>query len=308
VDVSAALLFVILSDGEKGIMPVSVLIDVVDAVVGINRHRDTYEVQLAAPTGSPIGTVCVSKDSEGYSDVLAWLVAHAPGPRLAISGGVAGRYAAGLARAVSAAGMVVIEPEQPDQIPQDEDPSKLMDVHRAASKAWQLDGGRVLSLRAEGDREALRILLGTRRDLTTTATRHSTRLRALLLSGDSTDRKLARTAFTEVTLFCLARRPQPDHASRQRSVRHAEIRRLALSLVAVGRDLKVNSTQLQAIVDDLVPGLTDQRGIGPISAAQAIVSLSSPFTVPAQRRSPAAEATNLPQQLQQQCADLSAPR
>lgn len=284
-------------------MPVPILMDVVDAVVGINRHRDTYEVQLATPTGSPIGTVSVGKDSAGYSDLLAWLVAHAPGPRLALSGAVAGRYAAGLARAVTAAGMVVIEPEHPDHIPQDEDHSKPMDVHRAASRAWQLDGGRVLSLQAEGDRDALRILLGTRRDLTTTATRHSTRLRALLLSGDSTDRKLARAALTEPTLTCLARRPQPHDASRQRCVRHAEIRRLALSLIAVGRDLKANSTQLQAIVDDLVPGLTDQRGIGPISAAQAIVSLSNPVAVPEQRRSPATEATDSPHQ---QCADRSA--
>jgi hypothetical protein len=29
-------------------------------------------------------------------------------------------------------------------------------------------------------------------------------------------------------------------------------------------------------VDDLAPGLTNQRGIGPVSAAQAIVSFSHP--------------------------------
>lgn len=66
-----------------------ILIDVVDAVVGMKRHRATYEVQLATPTGSPIGAVSVSKDS-GYSDLLAWLVAHAPGPRLALSDPVQG--------------------------------------------------------------------------------------------------------------------------------------------------------------------------------------------------------------------------
>jgi transposase len=40
--------------------------------------------------------------------------------------------------------------------------------------------------------------------------------------------------------------------------------------------LKVNRAQLQAIVNDLAPGLTNQRGIGPVSAAQAIVSFSHP--------------------------------
>lgn len=293
------------SDGEKGTIPVPTLIDVVDAVVGINRHRDAYEVQLATPTGTPIGTVSVRKDSGGYSDLLSWLVTHAPGPRLALSGAVAGRYAAGLARAVTAAGMVVIEPDEPDHIPQGEQEPKPIEVHKAASKAWQLDAGRLLSLQAEGDQDALRILLCARRDLSTTATRQSTRLRALLLSGHNTDRKIARAAFTEATLVSLARRPQPHDASRQRSVRQAEIRRLAHSLVAIGRDLKANSTQIQAIVDDLIPGLTDQRGIGPINAAQAIVNLSHPLPVPEQRRPPATEETS---SLPQPYAELSASR
>ena len=66
-------------------------------------------------------------------------------------------------------------------------------------------------------------------------------------------------------------------------VRHAEIRRLALSVFAAGRALRDNTTQLQDIVDELVPGLTDRRGIGPVGAAQAIVSLSHPAMVPKQR-------------------------
>jgi transposase len=59
-------------------------------------------------------------------------------------------------------------------------------------------------------------------------------------------------------------------------VRQAEIRRLALALREATRALKANRTQLQAIVDELAPGLTSQRGIGPVSAAQAIVSFSHP--------------------------------
>jgi transposase len=59
-------------------------------------------------------------------------------------------------------------------------------------------------------------------------------------------------------------------------VRQAEIRRLALALREATRALKANRTQLQAIVDELAPGLTTQRGIGPVSAAQAIVSFSHP--------------------------------
>lgn len=281
------------------------LTNAVDAVVGIDRHRDTYEVLLATPTGTPIATVSLSKDSAGYNDLLAWLVRHAPGPRLALSGEGTGRYAAGLARAIAAAGMILIESAPPGHVPRGEGPSTPIDADACAPAAWQLDAARLLSQQAEGDREALRILLGARQDLTTTATRQGTRLRALLLSGDNTDRKIARAAFTEAALIGLARRPQPHDACRQRCVRHAEIRRLALILIAVARDLKANSTQLQAIVNDLVPGLTEQRGIGPISAAQSIVNLSYSLQVPKQRQPPVTEATS---SWQQHRPDLSASR
>ena len=74
----------------------------------------------------------------------------------------------------------------------------------------------------------------------------------------------------------LARRRQPRDASRDQAVRHAEIRRLALALRDAARALKANRAQLQTIVNDLAPGLTSRRGIGPVSAAQAIVSFSHP--------------------------------
>ena len=104
----------------------------VDAVVGIDRHRDTYEVLLATPTGTPIATVSLSKDSAGYNDLLAWLVTHAPGPRLALSGEGTGRYAAGLARAIAAAGMILIESAPPGHVPLGEGPSTPIDADACA--------------------------------------------------------------------------------------------------------------------------------------------------------------------------------
>jgi transposase len=46
-----------------------------------------------------------------------------------------------------------------------------------------LDADRMPTPRADGDREALRILLGARRELTTAKTRTISRPRALLLTG-----------------------------------------------------------------------------------------------------------------------------
>jgi len=184
-------------------------------------------------------------------------------------------YGAGLARAVAAAGLIVIECEQPHRkARRGKGKSDPIDAHLAVLSALRLDADRLPTSRADGDREALRILLGARQELTAASTGQTNRLRALLLSGDDAERQSARGAFTDAALASLARRRGPREARRAQAVRHAEIRRLALALREAARALKANRTQLQVIVDEPAPGLTDQRGIEPVSATQVIVSFS----------------------------------
>jgi transposase len=256
---------------------VPMLADVVDAVIGVDTHRDTHEVEIALPTGAPIATCSISNDSTGYAELLAWIVDHAPGPRLIVAIEGTRSFGVGVARAVTAAGLLVLECEQPNRkARRGKGKSDPIDAHLAVLAALRLDADRVPVPRADGDREALRILLGARHDLTVASTAQTNRLRALLLDGDDTDRQLARGVLGEPTLAGLARRRQPREASREQAVRHAEIRRLALAVRESGRSLKANRAQLQTIVDDLAPGLTDRRGVGPVTAAQAIVSFSHP--------------------------------
>jgi transposase len=184
-------------------------------------------------------------------------------------------YGAGLARAAATAGLAVIEAEQPTRKHRrGKDKSDRIDAHLAVLYALGLDADKLPTPRADGDREALRILLCARQELTTTATGQTNRLRALLRDGEDTDRRLARARLTDTVLASLARRRLPAHASRQQAVRHSEIRRLALALRQAARALSTNRAELAGIVHNLAPGLLDQPGIGPVSAAQVIVSFS----------------------------------
>ena len=183
----------------------------------------------------------------------------------------------GLARALTAAGLLVIECEQPRRKQRrGKGKSDPIDAHLAVLAALRLDTGRLPVPRADGDREALRILLVARQEITVTRTAQASRLRALLLAGDDTDRRAARAALSKTALAALARRELPAHAGREQAVRQAEIRRLAEALCQARQQLKDNHRQLQAIVNDIAPGLTSRYGIGPVSAAQAIVSFSHP--------------------------------
>jgi transposase len=255
---------------------VPMLADVIDAVIGVDTHRDTHHAEIAYPSGAVIAACSVPNSSAGFARLLAWISEHAPGPRVVLSVEGTRSYGAGLARAAAAAGLLVTECEQPARkTRRGRGKSDPIDAHLAVQAALQLDTAKLAIPRADGDREALRILLCARKELTTTATGQASRLRALLRDGDDHDRDLARGRLSGTVLAALARR-RPRDATRQQAVRQGEIRRLALALRDAARAVKANRAELDAIVTGLVPGLTSQPGIGPVTAAQAIVAFSHP--------------------------------
>src|SRR3954453_4434151 len=278
------------------------LAELVDAVVGIDTHRDTHEAEIAHPTGMPIATCQVSNDSTGYAELLAWILDHTPGPRLAVSIEGSRSYGPTLARAVTAAGLLVIECEQPNRkARRGKGKSDPIDAHLAVLTALRLDADRLPRPRADGAREALRILLTARQELTTTSTAQVNRLRALLLAGEDTDRQLAPGALTDALPARLARRPAPPPAarpprrgpraaSREHAVRQAEIRRIALAVREARRALLANRAQLQTIVDDIPPERTCRTAAGTPSTSEPS---PSPTARRARRNANAANGSSL---------------
>ena len=251
------------------------LAEVVDAVVGVDTHRDVHEAELAAPNGSLLARLQIANDSAGFARLLAWILEHAPGPRVVVAVEGTRSYGIGLTRALSAAGLEVIECEQPARKDRrGRGKSDAIDAHLAVLFALGQDTDRLPTPRADGAREALRILLAARQEMVTTSTGQINRLRALLLSGEDGDRRTSRGALTDSALSALARRRLRPDADRHESVRHQEIRRLAIAVREANRVLKINRRELQQLVDEIAPGLTDRPGIGPVSAAQVVVSYS----------------------------------
>jgi transposase len=254
----------------------TMLAEVVDAVVGIDTHRDSHEVEIADAAGKPVATMRIGNDSAGFVRLLAAIAEVAPGPRVAVSIEGSRSYGIGLARVLAGAGLLVIECEQPGRAQRrGKGKSDPIEAHLAVLAALRLDANRLPVPRADGDREALRILLVARQEIRVTATAQASRLRALL-AGDDADRQAARSAVTGRVLAALAGRELPVQASREHTVRQAEIGRLALALDQARRQLTGNRAQLLTIVDDLAPGFTSRYGVGPVNAAQVIVSFSHP--------------------------------
>ena len=110
-----------------------------------SRHpSDFHEVEIALPTGAPIAVCSISNDTTGYAEMLAWIVEHTPGPRLVVSIEGSRSYGLGVARAVGAAGLTVIECEQPARkVRRGKGKSDSIDAHLAVLTALQLDSSRL---------------------------------------------------------------------------------------------------------------------------------------------------------------------
>jgi transposase len=251
--------------------------DVVDAVIGGDTHTDTHTMEIAAPSGAPIATLTVENDQAGYAAVIDWIAAHSPGPRLIVGLEGTRSYGIGLARALRAAGLAVVEVERPKrETRRGRGKSDPIDAHLAVLAVLRMPTDRLPTPRADGDREALRILLTARAEMTDTQTRQINQLRALLLTGHDTDRAIARGRVTRDWLERLIRRRGTGTETREQATRRAETRRLAIAIRDTHRDLTHNRDHLTAIITDLAPGLLDRHGVGPVSAAQTIVSWSHP--------------------------------
>jgi Transposase len=149
---------------------------------------------IADPAGKPIATMRIGNDSAGFARLLAAIAKTVPGPRVAVSVEGTRSYGIGLARALAAAGLLVIECERPSRKRRrGRGKSDPIDAHLAVLAALRLHVGKLAVPRADGDREALRILLVARQEIRVARTAQAARLRALLLAGEDTDRRAPAT-------------------------------------------------------------------------------------------------------------------
>jgi transposase len=179
----------------------------------------------------------------------------------------------GLTRYLHARGQLVAEAGRPERAAKrpggKSDPA---DAARAARDA--LTAGRLAQPRADGSREALRILLTARAQASTARTAAVNTLKALILAapdglrgqlrGLSTPRQASRRRRLRVR----ASQPVADQVLR------AELRRLATHIGGWDTELRANKARLRQLVTQLMPALLDQPGVGPMSAAQLLVSWS----------------------------------
>jgi transposase len=246
------------------------LADELDYVIGVDPHRDVHALAVVeAASGAARFQGQISSEAARYTLALGIAGEHAPGRRVwAIEG--AGSYGAGLARFLAARGERVVEVSRPRRERRSHAKNDALDALRAARSVLGAD--KLASPRAGGAREALRALMVSRAGAVDAKTAALCQLRALILTCPEPLRAELRT-LTRAKLLARCSQLRPGTSRELAGIRLA-LRSVALRARALTTEERLLKHEIELLVRSLAPVLLDQPGVGPVCAAQVLLSWS----------------------------------
>jgi transposase len=247
------------------------LTDHVDVVIGVDTHKHTHTAAALNAAGAVLEQMTVPADPKGYRRLVAFGETHGQTRLWAIEG--TGSFGAGLTTVLLARKERVIEVDRPKR-PARRAGAKSDDIDAVRAAREVLSGDRAGEPRCRGQREAIRVLLTTRAQAIEFRTRAIAALHALVVSApDGLREQLRGLALGRLLDTCAALRGSTRQDAEQFATAMA-MRATARRALACEREASELETQLEALVRQVGPALLDQVGIGPVVAAQVIVSWS----------------------------------
>jgi len=262
----------------------------VDAVIGVDTHTDTLSACLVNPVGAVLAEITEPANPVGYRRLLTWSTkeqAKHGCPRLVWAVEGTRSHGAGVTRALRTAGQLVLEATRPPRAARrpggKSDPKDAVHAARAA-----LANTHHAEPRADGPREALRMLLGVRSAALTARTDAINELKALIMQAPDELRGRLR-GLTSSAQIAACRRlrvpatpdpvavrhdPQVVLVDAETRARLACMRRLARRIGDLTIEIDDAADEIHTLVHALDPGLLAEVGVGPITAAQILISWS----------------------------------
>jgi transposase len=246
--------------------------DQLDYVVGVDPHRDEHALGVVeVRSGVVVFETVVAADSGGYADALAVAERHAPGRRaFAVEG--TGSYGAGLTRFLSGSGEQVFEVGRLRRQRGSGGKTDALDAVRAARSV--LAQKRPATPRTNGEREALRALMAAREGAANAKRAGLCQLRGLLITTPEPLRAELRSLTRARLLARLASmRPEQRQDPELRGILLA-LRSLARRVQQLTVEERELAREIKTLTELLAPQLLDQPGVGPLLAAQVVLSWS----------------------------------
>jgi transposase len=185
----------------------------------------------------------------------------------------AGSFGAGLAAFLAQHGERVVEVGRPKRsASRTGAKSDALDALRAAREALGQD--HLATPRRRGEREALRVLLTTRRCATLARVAAIGQLKALIVGAPEELRAELRGRSTARQIqHCASLRERPSRSLEHRATGRA-LRATAQRIQSLAAEADQLQAELAVLIGAIAPWLLEVPGVGPLSAAQVLVSWS----------------------------------
>jgi hypothetical protein len=247
----------------------------VDAVIGVDTHKDQHTAALVDGVGSEVGSITIPTSSAGYAHLLTWACRLEPRRRVwAVE--ATGSFGAGLTSFLLEAGEWVCEVDRPDKPARKRGAkSDEIDALRAARQALQ--ERHLAQPRRRGEREAIRVLKVARQEAVDVRSHSLLQLKAMLISAPEVLRKRLRDLDGERLIESCLRLRRGCDDSMEVVATIVALRSFAGRARAAGEEVEELSRQLAALVVSSAPAeLLAETGVGTVVAAKVLCAWSHP--------------------------------
>jgi len=231
--------------------------------LGVDTHKDLHVAVTLDQVGRRLGVATFGTDDAHHARLWAWASDFGPIVQAGVEG--TGSFGYRLAQFLTGSGVQVFEVNRPNRVTRRRrGKSDPVDAEAAARAVLAGDATATPKDRS-GPAGQLRALLVARRSAVKARTQAEQQLRSLILELDDDQRaRVDRRRVVELTTACAAL-AGTDGTS-------LALRALARRWRHLDQEVRDNDQDVTIIVRRVVPGLLARPGIGPVCAAQLLVT------------------------------------
>ena len=236
---------------------------------GVDTHADTHTVAAISHLGEMLGHASFPATPQGYRQLDRWLAGHGPVLRVGVEG--TGSYGAGLAAALTGRGIELVEVNRPNRATRRaRGKSDPIDAE-AAARAALAGVATAVPKSHSGLVEAIRVIFVARRGAVQARTAAINTLHQMIITAPMRLRDQLQPLTRRHQITTCARFHAKDLTDPARATRLA-LRRLARRIDHLTTEIDDAEHDLTELVAELAPQLLAEPGVGPLSAAQLLIT------------------------------------
>jgi transposase len=241
-----------------------------EVVLGVDTHKDVHVAAVIDIHGVLLGSHSFATTGQGYDEMLSWANSLGRVHRAGVEG--THSYGAALTRALLAAGVQVLEVNQPDKAHRRRR-GKTDTIDAEAAARAVLSGRATATAKAgDGQVEMIRLFKLTKASATKSRSQAINQLKAVLVGADPA----LRESLTGLSNPKLIRRCATLNAGTPTDAESAAaytLQLLAHRIIGLTREIDDLNAHITAVIDAHNPELLQRYGVGPDTAAALLLAV-----------------------------------